>query len=94
MCVLSACTVVEDGWPVLLHVNAGLARIGRCRLTIPQHLVTRRLRDPLRVIRDGAPRRMGEPIAAWKPAARAIPRTKRVFVISAETSHGGCIPRL
>lgn len=32
--------------------------------------MTRRLRDPLRVIRDGAPDGWAEPIAAWKPAAR------------------------
>jgi hypothetical protein len=57
--VISAYTVFEDGWAVVLHLDVRLARINRCRLTRTQHLG--RLRDPLPVIRDGAPDPMAEP---------------------------------
>jgi len=53
--VLSAYALLEDGTPVLLHLDVGLRESYDAWLGFLQDLVARGLRDPLLVIMDGAP---------------------------------------
>jgi transposase-like protein len=53
--VLSAYALLEDGRPVLLHLDVGPRESYDAWLSFLQDLVGRGLRDPLLVIMDGAP---------------------------------------
>lgn len=53
--VLSAYALLEDGRPVLLHLDLGPRESYDAWLSFLQDLVTRGLRDPLLIVMDGAP---------------------------------------
>jgi len=53
--VLSAYALLEDGRPVLLHLDLGPRESYDAWLSFLQDLVARGLRDPLLVVMDGAP---------------------------------------
>jgi putative transposase len=53
--VLSAYALLEDGRPVLLHLDLGPRESYGAWLSFLQDLVARGLRDPLLVVMDGAP---------------------------------------
>jgi putative transposase len=53
--VLSAYALLEDGQPVLLHLDLGPRESYDAWLSFLQDLVARGLRDPLLVVMDGAP---------------------------------------
>lgn len=53
--VLSAYALLEDGRPVLLHLDIGLRESYDAWLSFLQDLVARGLREPLLVVMDGAP---------------------------------------
>jgi len=53
--VLSAYALLEDGRPVLLHLDLGPRESADAWLSFLQDLVARGLRDPLLVVMDGAP---------------------------------------
>ena len=53
--VLSAYALLEDGRPVLLHLDVGPRESYDAWLSFLQDLVARGLRDPLLVVMDGAP---------------------------------------
>ena len=53
--VLSAYALLEDGRPVLLHLDMGPRESYDAWLSFLQDLVARGLRDPLLVVMDGAP---------------------------------------
>lgn len=68
--VLSAYALLEDGRPVLLHLDVGPRESADAWLTFLQDLVARGLRDPLLVVMDGAP-------GLVKAVKRVWPRTYR-----------------
>jgi len=68
--VLSAYALLEDGRPVLLHLDLGPRESYDAWLTFLQDLVVRGLRDPLLVVMDGAP-------GLVKAVKRAWPRVYR-----------------
>jgi putative transposase len=53
--VLSAYALLEDGRPVLLHLDLGPRESYDAWLSFLQDLVTRGLREPLLIVMDGAP---------------------------------------
>ena len=53
--VLSAYALLDDGRPVLLHLDLGPRESNDAWLSFLQDLVARGLRDPLLVVMDGAP---------------------------------------
>jgi len=53
--VLSAYALLDDGTPVLLHLDVGVRESYDAWLSFLQDLVARGLRDPLLVVMDGAP---------------------------------------
>lgn len=68
--VLSAYALLEDGRPVLLHLDLGPRESYDAWLSFLQDLVARGLRDPLLVVMDGAP-------GLVKAVKRVWPRTYR-----------------
>jgi len=68
--VLSAYALLEDGRPVLLHVDLGPRESYDAWLSFLQDLAARGLRDPLLVVMDGAP-------GLVKAVKRVWPRTYR-----------------
>jgi putative transposase len=68
--VLSAYALLEDGRPVLLHLDLGPRESADAWLSFLQDLVARGLRDPLLVVMDGAP-------GLVKAVKRVWPRTYR-----------------
>lgn len=68
--VLSAYALLDDGRPVLLHLDLGPRESYDAWLTFLQDLVARGLREPLLVVMDGAP-------GLVKAVKRVWPRTYR-----------------
>src|SRR5262249_44339044 len=66
----SAYALLEDGRPVLLHLDGGPRESYDAWLSCLQDLVGRGLRDPLLVVMDGAPGRV-------KAVKRVWPRVDR-----------------
>ena len=63
--VLSAYALLEDGRPVLLHLELGPRESYDAWLSFLQDLVARGLRDPLLVVMDGAPGLVKAVKRAW-----------------------------
>lgn len=68
--VLSAYALLEDGRPVLLHLDVGPRESYDAWLSFLQDLVARGLRDPLLVVRDGAPGLVKAVKRVWPHASR------------------------
>jgi transposase-like protein len=68
--VLSADALLEDGRPVLLHLDLGPRESYDAWLTFLQDLVARGLRDPLLVVVDGAPGLVKAVNRVWPRAYR------------------------
>jgi putative transposase len=68
--VLSAYALLEDGRPVLLHLDVGLRESYDAWLSFLQDLVVRGLRDPLLVVMDGAPGLVKAVKRVWPRAYR------------------------
>ena len=68
--VLSAYAVLEDGRPVLLHLDLGPRESYDAWLSFLQDLVARGLRDPLLVVMDGAPGLVKAVKRVWPRAYR------------------------
>jgi putative transposase len=68
--VLSAYALLEDGRPVLLHLDVGLRESYDAWLSFLQDLVARGLRDPLLVVMDGAPGLVKAVKRVWPRAYR------------------------
>lgn len=68
--VLSAYALLEDGRPVLLHLDLGPREAYDAWLTFLQDLVARGLRDPLMVVMDGAPGLVKAVKRVWPRAYR------------------------
>jgi putative transposase len=68
--VLSAYALLEDGRPVLLHLDIGLRESYDAWLSFLQDLVARGLRDPLFVVMDGAPGLVKAVKRVWPRAYR------------------------
>jgi transposase-like protein len=68
--VLSAYALLEDGRPVLLHLDLGPRESYDAWLSFLQDLVARGLRDPLLVVMDGAPGLLKAVKRVWPRAYR------------------------
>jgi len=68
--VLSAYALLEDGRPVLLHLDLGPRESFDAWLSFLQDLVARGLRDPLLVVMDGAPGLVKAVKRVWPHAYR------------------------
>ncbi len=68
--VLSAYALLEDGRPVLLHLDLGPRESYDAWLSFLQDLVARGLRDPLLVVMDGAPGLIRAVKRVWPRAYR------------------------
>lgn len=68
--VLSASALLDDGRPVLLHLDIGPRESADAWLSCLQDLVARGLRDPLLIVMDGAP-------GVVKAVKRVWPRAHR-----------------
>jgi transposase-like protein len=68
--VLSAYALLEDGRPVLLHLDVGPRESFDAWLSFLQDLVARGLRDPLLVVIDGAPGLVKAVKRVWPHAYR------------------------
>src|SRR5215831_17846312 len=68
--VLSAYALLEDGTPVLLHLDVGPRESYDAWLSFLQDLVARGVRDPLLVIMDGAPGLVKAVKRVWPHAHR------------------------
>ena len=68
--VLSAYALLEDGRPVLLHLDVGPRESFDAWLSFLQDLVARGLRDPLLVVMDGAPGLVKAVKRVWPHAYR------------------------
>jgi len=68
--VLSAYALLEDGRPVLLHLDLGPRESYDAWLSFLQDLVARGLRDPLLVVMDGAPGLVKAVKRVWPRAYR------------------------
>src|ERR1700736_6094235 len=68
--VLSAYALLEDGQPVLLHLDLGPRESYDAWLSFLQDLAARGLRDPLLVVMDGAPGLVKAVKRAWPGAYR------------------------
>jgi hypothetical protein len=68
--VLSAYALLEDGRPVLLHLDLGPRESYDAWLSFLQDLVARGLRDPLLVVMDGAPGLVKAVKRVWPRADR------------------------
>ena len=68
--VLSAYALLEDGRPVLLHLDLGPRESYDAWLSFLQDLVARGLRDPLLVVMDGAPGLVKAVTRVWPRAYR------------------------
>jgi putative transposase len=68
--VLSAYALLEDGRPVLLHLELGPRESYDAWLSFLQDLVARGLRDPLLVVMDGAPGLVKAVKRVWPRAYR------------------------
>jgi transposase-like protein len=68
--VLSAYALLEDGRPVLLHLDLGPRESYDAWLTFLQDLIARGLRDPLLVVMDGAPGLVKAVKRVWPRAYR------------------------
>jgi transposase-like protein len=68
--VLSAYALLEDGRPVLLHLDLGPRESADAWLSFLQDLVARGLRDPLLVVMDGAPGLVKAVKRVWPRAFR------------------------
>jgi transposase-like protein len=68
--VLSAYALLEDGRPVLLHVDLGPRESYDAWLSFLQDLVARGLHEPLLVVMDGAPRLIKAVKRIWPRAYR------------------------
>src|SRR5262249_34044690 len=68
--VLSAYALLEDGRPVLLHLDLGPRESFDAWLSFLQDLVARGLRDPLLVVMDGAPGLVKAVKRVWPRAYR------------------------
>ena len=68
--VLSAYALLEDGQPVLLHLDLGPRESYDAWLSFLQDLVARGLRDPLLVVMDGAPGLVKAVKRVWPRAYR------------------------
>ena len=68
--VLSAYALLEDGQPVLLHLDLGPRESADAWLSFLQDLVARGLRDPLLVVMDGAPGLVKAVKRVWPRAYR------------------------
>ena len=68
--VLSAYALLEDGTPVLLHLDVGQRESYDAWLSFLQDLVARGVRDPLLVIMDGAPGLVKAVKRVWPHAYR------------------------
>ncbi len=86
--VLSAYALLEDGRPVLLHLDVGPRESYDAWLSFLQDLVARGLRDPLLVIMDGAPGLVKAVKRVWPHAYRQRCQVHRMRNILAK------VPRL
>jgi transposase-like protein len=86
--VLSAYALLEDGRPVLLHLDVGPRESYDAWLSFLQDLVARGLRDPLLVIMDGAPGLVKAVKRMWPHAYRQRCQVHRMRNILAK------VPRL
>jgi transposase-like protein len=86
--VLSAYALLEDGRPVLLHLDVGPRESYDAWLSFLQDLVGRGLRDPLLVIMDGAPGLVKAVKRMWPHAYRQRCQVHRMRNILAK------LPRL
>jgi transposase-like protein len=68
--VLSAYALLDDGRPVLLHLDLGPRESYDAWLSFLQDLVARGLRDPLLVVMDGAPGLVKAVKRVWPRASR------------------------
>ena len=68
--VLSAYALLEDGQPVLLHLDLGPRESYDAWLSFLQDLVARGLRDPLLIVMDGAPGLVKAVKRVWPRAYR------------------------
>ena len=68
--VLSAYALLEDGHPVLLHLDLGPRESHDAWLSFLQDLVARGLRDPLLIVMDGAPGLVKAVKRVWPRAYR------------------------
>lgn len=68
--VLSAYALLEDGRPVLLHLDLGPRESYDAWLSFLQDLVARGLRDPLLIVMDGAPGLVKAVKRVWPRAYR------------------------
>lgn len=68
--VLSAYALLEDGRPVLLHLDLGPRESSDAWLSFLQDLVARGLREPLLVVMDGAPGLVKAVKRMWPRACR------------------------
>jgi putative transposase len=68
--VLSAYALLDDGRPVLLHLDLGPRESADAWLSFLQDLVARGLRDPLLVVMDGAPGLVKAVKRMWPRACR------------------------
>jgi transposase-like protein len=68
--VLSAYALLEDGRPVLLHLEVGSRESYDAWLSFLQHMTARGLKDPLLVILDGAPGLLKAVKRVWPRAWR------------------------
>jgi transposase-like protein len=86
--VLSAYALLEDGRPVLLHLDVGPRESYDAWLSFLQDLVARGLRDPLLIILDGAPGLVKAVKRVWPHAYRQRCQVHRMRNILAK------VPRL
>jgi putative transposase len=68
--VLSAYALLEDGRPVLLHLDLGPRESADAWLSFLQDMIARGLRDPVLVVMDGAPGLVKAVKRAWPRAFR------------------------
>ena len=88
--MLSAYALLEDGRPVLLHLDLGPRESYDAWLSFLQDLVARGLRDPLLVVMDGAPGLVKAVKRVWPRASRATdsrPRRTSRSESSASAAH-------
>src|SRR5262249_62210027 len=90
--VLSAYALLEDGRPVLLHLDLGPRESFDAWLSFLQDLVARGLRDPLLVGMDGAPGLVKAVKRVWPRAYRQRCQSTRCATFS-RSCRASCSPK-
>ena len=85
--VLSAYALLEDGRPVLLHLDVGPRESADAWLSFLQDLVARGLRDPLCIVMDGAPGLVKAVKRVWPRAYRQRCQVHKMRNILAKLPH-------